>query len=340
MKRSVSKRPLTEVDPNIEREGAATKRLKAVLERKREEKNTLARDAMEPDAYLCINRPYWDFHGEHIVRDDVFESDEYPPDVVRRLWQDDEDSSRRAGKPATDFPEWKWAMMKDADIKLDILRRKAEYCDPNNFPSMHFYSHYHNYGVSELLDGQLALFYEPYLTKGLVKMWCIVLAVGHWLNCSSSPFGEPVIMTLVGTDDFDSLCARIRTAGCMFLTTLAAIDAAGQLKASSRFRDLGLVMSLWLEWSGKLEDYGIGEEGECEWRKHLVSYAKKSKIDLFKVGAGVHCKVALHKFKKVKTLTRKDAKITKWDWTGAVSRIAYHYDDSAAILTSRRSGGR
>ncbi|KAK5719379.1 hypothetical protein LTR15_007902 [Elasticomyces elasticus] len=65
MKRSVSKRPLTEIDPDIDREGAATKRLKAVLDRKRDEKNKLALDAMKPNAYLCISRPYWDFRDEH-----------------------------------------------------------------------------------------------------------------------------------------------------------------------------------------------------------------------------------------------------------------------------------
>ncbi|KAK3658016.1 hypothetical protein LTR56_000776 [Elasticomyces elasticus] len=115
MKRSVSKRPLTEVDPNIDREGAATKRLKAVLDRKRDEKNKLALDAMKPNAYLCISRPYWDFRDEHttsLQRPNTRRSasgmrtrQSDLPEVLQKLWVEEENSAGRSGKPAVDFPK-------------------------------------------------------------------------------------------------------------------------------------------------------------------------------------------------------------------------------------------
>ncbi|KAK3658017.1 hypothetical protein LTR56_000775 [Elasticomyces elasticus] len=104
----------------------------------------------------------------------------------------------------------------------------------------------------------------------------------------------------------------------MFLTTLAAIDAAGQLHASSRFRDLELVMCLWINWAVGLEYCGIGGDYELEWRKGIVGFAKKAKLNLVKVGVGKPCRFALNKYNtRVKAFTNKDAGIKTWGWEDA-----------------------
>jgi hypothetical protein len=59
---------------------------------------------------------------------------------------------------------------------------------------------------------------------------------------------------------------------------LSAIDIAGELKPSSRFLDLSLVIGYFLELSHDLPAYGI--EGSCVlWRKEAVDLFKKGKLD-------------------------------------------------------------
>ena len=63
--------------------------------------------------------------------------------------------------------------------------------------------------------------------------------------------------------------------GCALLTTLSALEDADELKADSKFRDLALCISSWLEFSDGLPDYGI--EGDAVfWRSHAVAYFKKA----------------------------------------------------------------
>lgn len=59
---------------------------------------------------------------------------------------------------------------------------------------------------------------------------------------------------------------------------MSAIDLAGELKPSSRFLDLSLVIGYFLELSHDLPAYGI--EGSCVlWRKEAVNLFKKGKLD-------------------------------------------------------------
>jgi hypothetical protein len=59
---------------------------------------------------------------------------------------------------------------------------------------------------------------------------------------------------------------------------LSAIDRAGELKLSSRFLDLALVIGYYLELSHDLPAYGI--EGSCVcWRREAVLLFKKAKLD-------------------------------------------------------------
>ncbi|KAK5685226.1 hypothetical protein LTS10_003303 [Elasticomyces elasticus] len=336
--------PLTEMDPDLEHEGAATKRLKAVLEQRRSEKKKLAMDALAPDAYICVKRPFWDFKEEHkhedyldedeiehqheSESDDEDEGDEdmdedvqmsnYEDGQRRTMWTAyvDEQKSSMGEWPtqAEERPERKWIMMKDAWSRLDLLERKSSYCEPGNFRSIYFYSRYQSYGLNEILEGQMLDLHDAYAMRDVNQMWCIASAVAHWLN-GETTFGSSIISILVRTDDCDGICDRIRVAGCMFLTVLDAIDHVGELKQGTRFRDFGLVCSLWLEWSWALEGYGIGDDGECAWRKNIVAYAKKAHVNLAKTGVvGGDCSFALKRYKNVKSQKRDGKGFGRWHW--------------------------
>jgi hypothetical protein len=66
--------------------------------------------------------------------------------------------------------------------------------------------------------------------------------------------------------------------GCALLTVLSAIDRAGELKPSSRFLDLALVIGYYLELSHDLPAYGIEDPCVC-WRREAVLLFKKARLD-------------------------------------------------------------
>jgi hypothetical protein len=81
-----------------------------------------------------------------------------------------------------------------------------------------------------------------------------------------------------GSDDGDTIKELIQIIGHAFLTILAALDDAGELKPDSSFLDLTLIMSMYLEIAHNLPDYGI--EGEdVAWAREVVVYFKKANLD-------------------------------------------------------------
>lgn len=69
--------------------------------------------------------------------------------------------------------------------------------------------------------------------------------------------------------------------GCALLTALAALEDGGELKPDSKFLDLPLVISSFLEWAHDLDAYGIDEDA-VEWRTHAVAYFTKAGLDVEK----------------------------------------------------------
>lgn len=104
------------------------------------------------------------------------------------------------------------------------------------------------------------------------KMWSVISAVGLWLN------EEERVDALINNEDGETTCDVIGLMGCALLTVLAAIEAAGELKPDSRFLDLTIVISYYLELSHDLPAYGIDGES-VSWRKEAVSYFKKGQLD-------------------------------------------------------------
>ena len=147
-------------------------------------------------------------------------------------------------------------------------------------------------------------------------MWAVMAALGHWMQLDD--FGGDVCQTIFHVEDGERACQLIGLFGCAFLTALEAMNRAGKLTKDSDLRDLGLVMSLYLWWSYGLEGYGIEGDGVLEWRKHIVAYAKKAKIDLKGTGCHSAAKVLL-KYNAVRPL-KTNAKANRWDWQKMVSQ--------------------
>ena len=102
---------------------------------------------------ISLTGKFKELHG---FDDEIMDAD----DSDEALWQGYLDAQNKTGdmfaKPVDEHPEWKWVMMKDTHYKLDLLRRRSTYCDPYRFPSMHFYGHYHGYGVTSLLESEVS----------------------------------------------------------------------------------------------------------------------------------------------------------------------------------------
>lgn len=58
-------------------------------------------------------------------------------------------------------------------------------------------------------------------------------------------------------DDGERAKSLTLVLGCALLTALSAIEQAGELKADSKYVDLTLVISYFLEWSHDLPKYGM-----------------------------------------------------------------------------------
>ncbi|KAK5720342.1 hypothetical protein LTR17_015059 [Elasticomyces elasticus] len=259
-------------------------------------------DAFQPTDYLCIDRPCWLFEQEHSNSEEREDSIK-----IHEAYHSDPRTEARWLKPASEYPDWKWVMMKDAYSRSDDLRTKASYCDPEKNFDMYIYNDFHAYGVAEVLDSQLLAFNTAYNKKDTHQMWIIASAVARWRS------SEDTNMVLISGDG-DTAAPRVEACGRMFLTALEAVEREGELKTDSRFRDLGLVMSLSLKWSADLLQYGIGEEGQCDWRRDVVAHAKTAGVDLAATWASAEARKAVEEFKDVEPVQAGDAEATQWQW--------------------------
>lgn len=86
----------------------------------------------------------------------------------------------------------------------------------------------------------------------------------------------------LGIDDADRVGAMVELVGGAFLSVLDLIDHAKELRPDSAYRDLSLVMSLYLKWS---QDLLVDSDGDDDWRGKVVAYEKKAESTSKQTGA-------------------------------------------------------
>ncbi|USP81136.1 hypothetical protein yc1106_08410 [Curvularia clavata] len=238
----------------------------------------------EPYEYVCFHRPLFDVKAEnwltwsndpdaHVDEEEVFEK------LFKPIWEKEKEQGIPGDSPEK-HPGHKWVMMFNAYMKLDWLMRKARYCNPDNF-GMYIYNDWYSYGLTEILENMMVEFNKAYHSKGpnrLEDMWVIISAVGLWIN------QEDHLGCFMSSDDGEGVGELIGVIGCALLTVLAAIERAGELRPTSCFLDLAIVIGYYLECSYDLPAYGF--EGKIvRWRKHAVEYFKKANLDPAKATA-------------------------------------------------------
>ena len=237
----------------------------------------------KPEEYICIDRPLLDFEAQHRDEDDEYDEDD--ESAFNAYKEASSGPNRMWPKPAAEHPSWKWTTMVGSWKDLCELRIKQTYVNPGNL-DMHVFNDLHAYGLNSMIEEKVSercLYSEvpsdailrssnstrniprrsghcnickssrfsqdssyviPYLMY--VNRWAIMATLGLWLNF------EDALDPWIGIDDGPRMDALVGLLGRAFLCSLDAIHQPDQLKTESDFRDLGLVMSLWLQWSNDL----------------------------------------------------------------------------------------
>lgn len=139
-------------------------------------------------------------------------------------------------------------------------------------------------------------------------MWSNIAVLGHFLN-------HPLADMWVNVDDgerTEKLCGVI---GCAILSALNVIDLEGQLKTDSEYKDLALVMALFIR-----QTEVIGPDLDSSNVVPIAQYAKNAGIDLLDSGLkGVEERLKEH---DTSGDLEGEAKANRWDWTKKVQATA------------------
>ena len=141
--------------------------------------------------------------------------------------------------------------------------------------------------------------------------------LAHWINNGETT--DPWFMV----DDGDRVNEVSQLIGRAFISLLHLLDLDGHLKPDSEFRDLELVMSLYLKWSeDQLADIRdeLGDEDGNDLRATIALYAKKGGLDLANNGC-YGMKPILDQLYEDKPETLKASRAgDRWKWSKTVSR--------------------
>ncbi|KAI9693573.1 MAG: hypothetical protein M1820_009139 [Bogoriella megaspora] len=262
-----------------------------------------------PFEYITVNRPFYDYELENDLNkgDDQLDEDE-----LREHYRKETNECKEKDiylKPVAEHPGWRFFTMRKAwKMQLD-LEIGAEYRDPDAF-DMYTYNDFYGYGLQELFENMFVAFNTEFTKKtpSLEELWAVVAALGHWVNTQQlAPW------TMIG--DCHRYRDTIQLAGCAFLSALNRLDLAKKLTADSDFKDIPLVMSLYVRFE---DQFGEGfAKYDREWSEDVVAYAARNGINITGI-SGIEKVVK----KKLETINMDHFIIDKpkkdeWQWKKA-----------------------
>ncbi|KAF2442733.1 hypothetical protein P171DRAFT_522459 [Karstenula rhodostoma CBS 690.94] len=262
-----------------------------------------------PYEYVCVYRPRFDcrlaVNNEEKGEENEDEDEEQTAFKVYRK-TNDVLTNEKLFAPASDIPEWKWVMMMEGWKTYCEWRRRSNYCQPD-YLQMYISNDFYGYGIQELLENLLIKFDAAIKEKteeGRMAMWAVLSTTALWLTAGQ---GNDYMMT----DDGARTAEVSALTGAALLTGLASIEESGELKADSKFLDLGIVITSFLLWAKDHEDYGIEDEAVA-WREHAVAYFDRSGLAFDKGISGTED--LLKKFRG-QSSSKPIEIIDLWGWT-------------------------
>ncbi|CAJ2505323.1 Uu.00g127170.m01.CDS01 [Anthostomella pinea] len=216
-----------------------------------------------PHKYYGMPQPFFDVENENEDKDEDDQLDE--DEIIEAYNEEMRSDDGPAMKPAADFPDNRWVCMWETWKQYADYKRRATYTDPDSF-GMYIYNDFHGYGLQELIESMLVAFDKELRKKrddeNLKQMWATTAAMIHWLL-------DAEIGPWLMTDDGERVSATVGFVGRALATVLNELDLAQKMTADSEIKDLGLVMSCYLQWVSVVQDQGFDEK-ELEWRKETA----------------------------------------------------------------------
>lgn len=235
---------------------------------KEKESSTDPTANLDPYEYVTICRPRADLEAENdakpakqrLKESELFEQDKC-----------DGGTECMCNKDPKDHPEWRWVVMREGKKRKLYMTVYSNYSNPGLF-HMHVYSDHHGYGIGELIENLLIEFKKA---KNPQEEWVVVETIAHWL------FTFEELQPFLGVDDGQKVHDYAGIVGTTLLAALNTLDRNDLLKPDSEFKDIALVIGLYLEVAANFGDALDWPRGdESLWPNQIVTFAKEKGIEI------------------------------------------------------------
>lgn len=250
--------------------------------------------------YLTICRPFDDIEAHNRANDDDYDSEE--AEDLDTCGTD----SCMCKKPYKEHPDWKWIISKKGFDTVKHMQKEAMHRD-QEYMDQYQYNDFTGYGFQEMVNNQLQAFHNEYTKEspdpltlwGIITGFAYVLpGPGDWYHC----------------DDSQQLADTVKLIGYAILATGDVLKRHGLINASSKIKDLPLVLAMCLKMAQNMEGLVHGNELDC--RVPLIKQAEANGLKL-SGPFGIEDHVAELK----ESYAGKEAHWTNFDWKKKVSSM-------------------
>lgn len=284
-----------------------------------QEEIRMTAEAMSPKGleYICVFRPRSEIRGPRDDDDDEYDEDEDDDEL------DTTEDERVAGKPLSDFPEWKWAFTRRGKYFAHMYTDEIDKSNPDCF-GMYIYNDYAGYGGQEVIENQLNAFNDDFMRKE-----CDAHALWAHIEAMGLCFFQSDLMGWYNLDDGPRVSATLQLIGKAVLTGLNALDRADLLKPDSKVKSIGLVLSFFLnvaENGGESMMTDLNDKQHDkpqDWPNKIVCYAKTHDIPL-NVRRNFESTVEEFDTLKPGKLGRKEGE-DRWGWKTDFKKFVSQY---------------